>query len=298
MYPYLNLGPLHLGTFGLLLWLAAVLAAVLLHRNFVRDGVEADALNVVALVVISGVIGAKLWHELQDPHELALAMHQIGVPGWHRPWQVTLGFLHWFQAGFAWFGGLLAGIAMLLYQGAISRPNDLRGTRAGIRMLDLAAPAAFVGYGIGRIGCLTSGDGDYGRNTTSTTWGVHMRLDALVPPHPATALVLPTPLWECAIALCLAAVVWHLGRKARPLGWLTGLYLLLSGTARFFVEFWRINPKLYFGLTLSNAQVAALGSVFVGIVIMLLVRSNPRVGGEVVRPATLPDPTPEPALQA
>ena len=46
----IHLGSGALGTFGLLLWLAAVCAtALVLHRNFVRNGVDADALNVVAL---------------------------------------------------------------------------------------------------------------------------------------------------------------------------------------------------------------------------------------------------------
>ena len=40
---------------------------------------------------------------------------------------------------------------------------------------------------------------------------------------------------------------------------MTGLYLMLAGIGRFLVEFVRINPKLYFGM--SNAQVAALGSI-------------------------------------
>ncbi len=264
MYPYLHVGSLHLGTFGLLLWLAAVLAAVMLHRTFVRDGVDADALNVVAMVVIAGVIGAKLWHELQDPAELRAAMHQIGLPGWHQPWAVVVGFFDWFKAGFAWFGGMIAGIAMLVAQGVGARPSGLRGWKAGVMMLDLAAPAAAIGYGVGRLGCLTSGDGDYGRNTMSTLWGVHMKPDALVPPHPADALVLATPVWEFAFAMLLAFVLWRLGRRAKPLGWLTGAYLLMSGAARFAVEFWRINPKLYFHHTMSNAQVAALGSVFRG----------------------------------
>jgi len=47
-------------------------------------------------------------------------------------------------------------------------------------------------------------------------------------------------------------------------GWLTGLYLLLSGVGRFLVEFVRINPKLYFHHTTSNAQVAAAASAIVG----------------------------------
>ena len=194
-----------------------------------------------------------------------------------------MNFLHWFQAGFAWFGGMIAGIAMLLWQGRQARPNGLRGFRAGIRMLDLAAPAAAVGYGIGRIGCLLSGDGDYGRNTASA-WGVHLSKDALVLPSPPTALVLPTPLWEFSIALLLAAILWRAGSRPRPLGFLTGLYLVLSGTARFLVEFERINPRLYWGL--SNAQVAALGSVLLGALTLLAVRSGKPVGGPAPMPLT------------
>jgi phosphatidylglycerol:prolipoprotein diacylglycerol transferase len=34
------------------------------------------------------------------------------------------------------------------------------------------------------------------------------------------------------------------------------------------VEFVRINPKLYFHHTMSNAQVAALGSVLLGAVLL------------------------------
>ena len=235
MYPFLTLGSFHLGTFGLFLWLAAVLAGVVLHLNFSRSGVDADALNIVCLVVLGGVLGAKTWHELQNPSELMLTMRQIFHSG-----HAFAEFLEW--------------------------------------MRNLAAPAAPIGYGIGRLGCMTSGDGDYGRETTS--WiGVHLRDDALVPTLHHGAKVLPTPFFECALALLIAWIVWQLGSRMRPLGWLTGAYLALSGVARFAIEFYRINPKLYFGHNFSNAQVAALGSIVVGAVIMLLVRSGPLVGG-------------------
>src|SRR5665213_903388 len=276
MYPYIHIGSFQLGTFGLLLWLAAVCGTIVLHRNFIRNGVDADALNVVALVTLSGIAGANLWHELQNPAELALAWHQIWLPGWGHIGQVLMGFLHWFQTGFAWFGGMLAGVAMLMWQGRLARfKGPLEGTqgeRVGAwRMLDLATPAAAIGYGVGRIGCLTSGDGDYGINTT-LPWGVHMAKNALVPPTPANALVQPTPVYELLFGLVLAWLLWQLGRKLRPIGWLTGLYLILSGLGRFLVEFVRINPKLYWGM--SNAQVAAVGSMVVGVVVMLLARRS------------------------
>lgn len=267
MYPYIDIGPVHLGTFGLLLWLAAVVATVVLHKNFMRNKIDADALTVVAFVVIAGIIGAKTWHELENVSELRAAMAQVVAPGWGHPLDILIDFLHWFQAGFAWFGGLVAGIAMLMWQGREAKPGGVKGWMASVRMLDLATPAAAIGYGVGRIGCLTSGDGDYGINTT-LPWGVHMAKNALVPPNPPNALVQPTPVYELLFGLALAWLLWQLGRKLRPIGWLTGLYLVLSGIGRFLVEFVRINPRLYWGM--SNAQMAAIGSIVVGVIVMLV----------------------------
>ena len=291
MYPYLpaigpihifqlTLGPFSLGTFGLLLWLAAVVATIVLHKNFARKGVDADAINVVATVVVAGVIGAKAWHELQNVRELHFALRLIAAPGWHHPWEVVASFLGWFRDGFAWFGGMVASIAVLMALGhgtrfrgpgwrSIMDPGPVPGARLGaMRMLDLAAPAAAIGYGVGRIGCLLAGDGDYGIDTT-LPWGVHMAKNALVPPVPANALVQPTPVYELLFSLAVFWLLWRLGERTdsgsyRPVGWLTGLYLLLSGTGRFLVEFVRINPKLYLHHTLSNAQMAAAASVLVG----------------------------------
>ena len=144
----------------------------------------------------------------------------------------------------------------------------------------LATPAAAIGYGVGRIGCLTSGDGDYGVNTT-LPWGVHMAKNALVPPNPPNALVQPTPIYELLFGIALAWLLWHLGRKTRPIGWLTGLYLVLSGVGRFMVEFVRINPKLYWGM--SNAQMAAIGSIIVGLAVMLITRRSAVASAPVVQ---------------
>jgi len=268
MIPFIHLGPITLGTFGLMLWLAAVCATLTLHFNLQRNGLlSADALNIVAFVTIAGVIGAKAWHELQDVPMLKLAMHQIAAPGIHHPLDLLAGFLHWFQAGFAWFGGMLAGIAMLIWQG---KQIGLRP----LRMLDLAAPAAAVGYGVGRLGCFTSGDGDYGIVTTKW-WGVGFP-HGLVPTAPGV-LVQPTPIFELIFSLALAWFIWQLGKKARSVGWITGVYLVISGAGRFLVEMIRINPKIYWpksAYATSNAQAAALGSVVAGILLMLYTRGK------------------------
>ena len=86
--------------------------------------------------------------------------------------------------------------------------------------------------------------------------------------------------------MLFAWVLWRLGRHAKPLAWLTGMYLLLSGVARYLVEFYRINPKLYWGM--SNAQVAALLSALVGLGIMLAVRKKAPVGGPALEVVAAP----------
>ena len=251
------------------MWLAAVAATVLLQRNLGRNVINADAVVIVATAMIAGVLGAKLWHELQNPLQLGMELRFVGQPGWHHPLQVAGNALEWFRAGFAWFGGLLFGVAALLWQG--------RSLKIGaLRLLDLSAPAAAVGYGIGRIGCLTSGDGDYGINTTHA-WGVHIRSDALdqPQPNPPGLLVEPTPVYEMLYGFGLGYYLWRRGSgRHLPTGQLTGEYLVLSGIGRFLIEFIRRNERLYFGMT--NAQVAALLTVIVGAAIIAFAQRRKR----------------------
>ncbi len=258
MYPYIHLGRVTIGTFGLLLWFAAVSAGYVLYLNFRRFRVQADAVSVVALTTVLGVIGAKLWHVLETPGLLM---------------QDPAGMI-FDRAGFAWYGGLVAGVLTLLWQGRQA------GTGA-LAMLDLASPSAAIGYGVGRIGCLVSGDGDYGQ-PTSLPWAMSF-------PHglvPTYAKVHPTPVYELLAAVVIAAILWRMGSKipARPVGEITGAYLILSGVARFAVEFIRINPKIYWGLT--NAQVASIGSIAVGI--GLIVWARRYAAANEARAASLP----------
>ena len=60
--------------------------------------------------------------------------------------------------------------------------------------------------------------------------------------------------------------------RTPPLGQITGEYLVLSGVARFLVEFIRINPRIYWGMT--NAQVASLGSIAAGILLIVWARRH------------------------
>jgi len=224
-----------------MLWLAAVIGGLIMDRNFRRWKIDADAVGMVAIAVVAGIVGAKLWHVFDSFDEFRL-----------QGWKVF-----WDTAGFAWFGGLVFGILALLIQGWRAKIGPLR-------TLDLAAPAAAVGYGIGRIGCFLSGDGCYGV-ATSLPWG--MAFPHGIEPTPPGVHVHPTPLYELGAGLLIGLWLWMRGGRPHSAGRILGEYLILSGFARFLVEFIRRNPKVLWGL--SNAQLASLGSMLAGIAIVI-----------------------------
>jgi phosphatidylglycerol:prolipoprotein diacylglycerol transferase len=256
MFPYIHIPHLFtVPTFGLMLWLAAVVAAVVVDRNFKRAGIDADAIGMVAIAVVAGIIGAKVWHIVDTPSEFQL-------DGWRVLYDT---------AGFAWYGGLVFGIGALVFQG-------WRAKIGGLRILDLAAPAAAIGYGIGRIGCFLSGDGCYGVPTT-LPWGMAFPKGI----DPVYVPVHPTPLYEMAAGILIGCFLYWRGGKSHATGAILGQYLLLTGIARFLVEFIRRNPKVLWGL--SNAQLASAGAAVAGIAI---------IWWAAKRPAELPAPVPEP----
>jgi len=275
MIPFLHVFGMTLPTFGLMLWLAAVLAALLLHMNLKRHGVaslpvegnrlapHADALTIVAAATLAGVMGAKAWHELEHPADLWSTLQIFGhLLRVHKFSLFFAEFLDWAKAGFAWFGGMAGGILMLLWQARLSRLKPLT-------MLDLCAPSAAIGYGIGRIGCHLSGDGDYGI-PTRLPWGVSYS-KGLVPTFPGIR-VHPTPIYECIFGLLLAWYLWRRGSKPQPRGRVVGEYLVLAGLGRFLVEFIRINPRVLWGLT--NAQLGSLAAMLAGVIILLVSRTK------------------------
>ena len=255
MLPYIHIYTVHIGrftwditigTFGLLNLLAFVAAYYVLRADVRRRGVQVDSQNVISICALLGIAGAKLYHVLQSPGDL------IADP-------IANIFS---RAGFAWFGGVL-GVLLALY--LLARHYKL----TYLQMLDLCSPAASIGYAVGRIGCLVSGDGDYG-TPTSLPWGMSFP-NGLVP---TTQRVHPTPIYEAIVGVLIAWYLWRKGAKAlrgpRPVGEITGEYLILTGVARFLVEFIRINPRSFLGM--SNAQAMSVVSVIAGAAILFRVK--------------------------
>ena len=286
MIPFIHLGPLAIPTFGLMVACAMLGGYFVLRADLARRGLSAsvgaaagkpssggkvakaasksaaavraaaghvEAETLIAIPCLAGIIGAKLYHVLETPGDLlASPLQELFSP-----------------YGFAWFGGFLAGLAAFIWIGRCHKIPLLE-------LFDAGSPAAALGYGIGRIGCLLSGDGDYGV-PTSLPWGMSFP-NGLVP---TTERVHPTPIYEFIAACAIAWWLWRLGARqvaassaskaerggtqqarALPAGTVFAAYLVLTGVARFLVEFIRINPRSFLGM--SNAQAAGLASAIAG----------------------------------
>jgi phosphatidylglycerol:prolipoprotein diacylglycerol transferase len=258
MIPFIYIGRFTLPTFGLMVACAMVSAYFVLRADLARRGIadkkSGEAETLIAAPCLAGFIGAKLYHLLESPSEFfADPIHLLLSP-----------------YGFAWFGGLLAGFATFAFVAwRLAKRSAASGKPLSVlTIFDAGSPAAAIGYGIGRIGCFLSGDGDYGI-PTSLPWGMSFP-NGLVP---TTDRVHPTPIYELIVACGIAWWLWRLGtptadsrRGVRP-GLVFAAYLILTGVARFLVEFIRIHPRSVLGMT--NAQTAAAFSVIAGIVLWL-----------------------------
>ncbi len=255
MIPYLHLGPFSLPTFGLMVATGLLVASYILQADFRRRGIRADAFLIIGIAGLAGIVGARLYHVLESPAEF-----------FANPWPQIIS-----RFGFAWFGGFLGGFAALLI---LSRRERI----PTLTFLDACSPAAAVGYAIGRIGCLLSGDGDYGI-PTDLRWGMSFPIGVVPTTEtcvqqgwPADCRVHPTPLYEFFAWMLIAYVLWRIGayvlREKKSAGLVFCGYLVFTGVARFLVEIIRLNPRSFFGM--SNAQAASVASVLLGVVLFFV----------------------------
>jgi phosphatidylglycerol---prolipoprotein diacylglyceryl transferase len=246
LYPFIHIGPLTLGSYGLMVATGLICAFFILRADFHRRGVAADAEAIIGITGLSGLAGSRIYHLLESPSEL-----------FADPWPQLFSTM-----GFAFVGAIIGGFLALVILAKRFRMSPLL-------MLDVASPAAAMGYGIGRIGCLISGDGDYGI-PTSLPWGMSFP-NGIVP---TTERVHPTPIYEFLAAVFIFWILWRLGARGfkthAPNGMIFAAYLVLTGISRFLVEIIRINPRSFYGLT--NAQAASVVSVLCGAALFLYSR--------------------------
>jgi phosphatidylglycerol:prolipoprotein diacylglycerol transferase len=280
MIPFLHLGPLSIPTYGLMVAIGLLVAAYMLQYDFNRHraqfiergylkGVKEknqgdEAFLIIGVVGVAGLVGARLYSVLESPREL------IANPA------VLIS-----RYGFTWSGSIITTLVALVF---LARHFKI----PVLEFMDLCAPPAALGYGIGRIGCLLSGDGDYGV-PTNLPWGMSFP-NGIVPTTETcvqwgalpNCRVHPTPIYEFLAGVLIAAFLWRMATKAAngtgSHGEIISSYLIWTGIARFLVEFIRINPRVFYGLT--NAQVVSLLSIVLGFALLWRIKREPALKSE------------------
>lgn len=232
------------------------------------------------VAAIAGIIGAKIFH-------------------WFEYWDdfVKYPIENIFSAsGLTFFGGLICGGAGVLWAA------HKKGI--GIRtMLDVGGPAMMLAYGVGRIGCHLSGDGDWGivNNTPKPEWlsfmpdwfwaynypnnvaGICDPTNGNIPCDFGTTPyliqnVFPTPLWEAIAGILLFFVLWSLRKQIKITGVMFGLYLIFASVERFFIEKIRVNSNYnIFGFSPTQAELISIFLFLGGIILIVFSMKNLKI---------------------
>ena len=266
MYPRVELGPVTIHTYGLMLAIGLGVGIGLLCLELRRKGLDpAHGLWIALIAIPSGVVGARLLFLIEEWGRFVVDPVSVFLSG-----------------GLSFYGGVvLAALAIYPY---------LRWH--GISLLtfgDAAAPGALLGRGIGRIGCHLSGDGDYGL-PTELPWGTNYSNGVYPPSKALTRLpelarefpggvapdnlpMHPTGVYEFLICAFVFALLWRYRARLRPDGRVLVLALIAMGGVRFGLEFLALVSPLAFGLT--EAQLISLGLIVIGTVGLRYLRAVP-----------------------
>jgi prolipoprotein diacylglyceryl transferase len=267
-----ELGPLDIRFYGVLIALGAYLGLRLLVSRYEASGGDPELAERTSLLAIgAGLVGARIGYVIPRTDQFL-----------DRPQDI----LAIWQGGLAFFGGVaLASVLCLLY---VRRNN---GDIAA--MADAAAPALPLAQAIGRWGNYFNQE-LYGR-PTELPWALQVDPDRRVAGFRDAATFHPTFLYESLWNLALVGVLlWADRRRVDGERWLRRgslgfLYLIGYGVGRFGTELLRIDTaERYLGL--SRNSWVALAVILIGLVGLRWWEGRPDPAADDADPASADEP--------
>lgn len=219
--------------------------------------------NLTMIAAVSGVIGAKIFHNLEN-FDLFLS----------DPLGQLLSF-----SGLTFYGGLIFGaISVIWYANKFNIKIK--------HLIDSSAPALMLAYGIGRIGCQMSGDGDWGIVNLAPKpewmgflpdwmWSYtfpHNVINAGIPIdgcvgnfcYQLANPVWPTAFYEVVMSLILFGILWFLRKRINIPGMLFFIYFIFNGIERFFIEKVRVNTEYNILGGITQAEIISFLLIITG----------------------------------
>ena len=219
--------------------------------------------NLTMIAAVSGVIGAKIFHNLEN-FDLFLS----------DPLGQLLSF-----SGLTFYGGLIFGAISVIWY---AKKFNIKIKH----LIDSAAPALMLAYGIGRIGCQMSGDGDWGIVNLAPKpdwmgflpdwmWSYtfpHNVINAGIPIdgcvgnfcYQLANPVWPTAFYEVVMSLILFGILWFLRKKINIPGMLFFIYFIFNGIERFFIEKVRVNTEYNILGGITQAEIISFLLIVTG----------------------------------
>jgi phosphatidylglycerol---prolipoprotein diacylglyceryl transferase len=288
----IQIGPLAIRWYGLLIVLGAVFAAWLGSKQAEQRGEDPEHIwNLLTWALILGIIGARLYHVFSSP---------VGnYAGWDYYRQHPLEIIAFWNGGFRGLGiyGAVAGgvLAVVIY----TRLNHLNL----LRWLDIPTPGLILAQAIGRMGNRINQE-LYGP-PSNAPWAFHINPNypCQMPPNAPAGIAVcgapgqlddvsrqwyatngfhPTFYYEAAWNVVGFGLLWLVSRKLR--GWLRDgdlflMYLIWYPVGRFWVEMFR--PDAWRMGALATAQWIAIGAVIVGVAGLIINHHRPNASAPV-----------------
>lgn len=246
-------------------------------------GIPAPAYGILNLVAFAAGITAMAWLASKDgipfrrAADLAILTTVVGEAGarltfvlveFNRIASGEVPLRQMLFGGRVVLGGVVAGFACAIW---LSHRNRFRV----VSFTDAGVTGTALGMGIGRIGCVMAGC-CYGK-PTGLPWGITFTdpIAHRINGTPLGIALHPTQILQSLDGLFIFAfLVWLHGRR-RFVGEVSAAFLILTGAARFLVEFLRDDPRgAAYGL--ATSQWIGLATLVAGTVWWILGRSRAR----------------------
>lgn len=242
----IKLGPLAVRWYGLM-YLAGFVAGLLLGRHRARHRADLgwtlkDVDDLLFYTVIGVVLGGRLGYVL---------FYKFG-----DYLENPLHILYVWEGGMSFHGGFLGVIIAMAY-------FAWRRGKQWLAVTDFIAPLVPPGLGFGRLGNFINAE-LWGR-PTDVPW-------AVVFPHVDELGRHPSQIYEFLLeGVVLFTVLWIFSSRRRPLGAVSGAFLIGYGTLRFLVEFTR-EPDGFLGflaMGLTMGQWLSLPMALGGVLLLV-----------------------------
>lgn len=245
-----DLGPIPIRAYGLLLAVGVLLAAWLAERRWVKRGGDEGTINAIALwVIVGGIVGARIYHVISD--------YQLFTGDWLRAFEI-------WEGGLSIWGAVAGGAVALIL---VARRRNLDT----LALMDTIVPCVALAQAIGRWGNYFNQE-LFGR-PTNLPWGLEIDPAQRPDGYARFDTFHPTFLYESIWSLLVFGMLLTVERRVRlHRGQLTALYIALYTFGRFWFELLRIDPANRILAVRVNVWVSGL--LFFGAVAWLVVSAR------------------------